>query len=45
MEYSEFSLSTATGSSTLPTRVLDDAFHFMDRIFRLLPKKHTAFRA
>ena len=29
----------------LPTRVLDDAFHFMDRIFRLLPKKHTAFRA
>jgi len=37
---SESSLST-----TLPTRVLDDAFHFMDRIFRLLPKKHTAFRA
>ena len=37
---SEHSLST-----TLPTRVLDDAFHFMDRIFRLLSKKHTAFRA
>jgi hypothetical protein len=32
-------------STTLPTRVLDDAFHFMDRIFRLLPKKHSAFRA
>jgi hypothetical protein len=32
-------------STTLPTRVLDDAFHFMDRIFRLLPKKHTAVRA
>jgi hypothetical protein len=26
-----------------PTRVLDDAFHFMDRLLRLLPKIHSAF--
>lgn len=39
------SKSSPSSSTTLPTRVLDDAFHFMDRIFRLLPKKHTAFRA
>ncbi|KAJ3836764.1 hypothetical protein F5878DRAFT_247355 [Lentinula raphanica] len=32
-------------SSTLPSRVLDDAFHFMDRLNRQLPKKHTAFKA
>ncbi len=30
---------------TLPTRVLDDAFHFMDRLLRLLSKKHSAFKA
>jgi hypothetical protein len=29
----------------LPSRVLDDVFHFMDRLFRLLPKKHSAFKA
>ena len=26
-----------------PTHVLDDAFHFMDRLLRLLPKIHSAF--
>ncbi|KAF9020333.1 hypothetical protein BDZ89DRAFT_1116416 [Hymenopellis radicata] len=30
---------------TIPTRVLDDAFHFMDRLLRLLSKKHSAFKA
>ncbi|KAK7036898.1 hypothetical protein R3P38DRAFT_2376170, partial [Favolaschia claudopus] len=29
----------------LPSRVLDDAFHFMDRLLRLLSKKHSAFKA
>ncbi|KAK6968922.1 hypothetical protein R3P38DRAFT_2589282, partial [Favolaschia claudopus] len=29
----------------LPTRVLDDAFHFMDRQPRLLSKKHSVFKA
>ncbi|KAJ7174946.1 hypothetical protein C8R43DRAFT_1201440 [Mycena crocata] len=28
-----------------PTRVLDDAFHYMDRLLRLLSKKHSAFKA
>ena len=38
--------STSESLSTkFPTRVLDDAFHFMDRIFCLLSKKHSAFRA
>ncbi|KAJ7850475.1 hypothetical protein B0H13DRAFT_2360691 [Mycena leptocephala] len=32
-------------SETMPTRVLDDAFHFMDRLLRLLSKKHSAFKA
>lgn len=27
------------------TRVLDDAFHYMDRLLRLLSKKHSAFKA
>lgn len=30
---------------SLPTRVLDDAFHFMDRLLRLLSKKHSAHKA
>jgi len=30
---------------SLPTRVLDDAFHFMDRILRMLSKKHSAYKA
>jgi hypothetical protein len=29
----------------MPTRVLDDPFHFMDRLLRLLPKTHSAFQA
>ncbi|KAJ7474233.1 hypothetical protein FB451DRAFT_1398222 [Mycena latifolia] len=29
----------------LPSRVLDDAFHYMDRLLRLLSKKHSAFKA
>ncbi|KAJ7141481.1 hypothetical protein C8R44DRAFT_727065 [Mycena epipterygia] len=29
----------------LPTRVLDDAFHYMDRLLHLLSKKHSAFNA
>ncbi|KAF9011458.1 hypothetical protein BDZ89DRAFT_1167536 [Hymenopellis radicata] len=33
------------GDPTLTTRVLDDAFHFMDRLLRLLSKKHSAFKA
>jgi hypothetical protein len=32
-------------NESLPSRVLDDAMHFMDRLLRLLPKKHTVFRA
>lgn len=34
-----------TGTEKLPTRVLDDAFHFMDRLERLLSKKHSAFKS
>jgi hypothetical protein len=29
----------------MPSRVLDDALHFMDRLLRLLPKMHSAFDA
>ncbi|KAK1232444.1 hypothetical protein PQX77_004420 [Marasmius sp. AFHP31] len=32
------------GSVELASRVLDDAFHFMDRLLKTLPKKHTAFK-
>ncbi|KAJ6603953.1 hypothetical protein B0H10DRAFT_2229471 [Mycena sp. CBHHK59/15] len=32
-------------SEILPSRVLDDAFHYMDRLLRLLSKKHSAFKA
>ncbi|KAF8995410.1 hypothetical protein BDZ89DRAFT_1149619 [Hymenopellis radicata] len=35
----------AQNDPTLSTRVLDDAFHFMDRLLRLLSKKHSAFKA
>ncbi|KAJ6610745.1 hypothetical protein B0H10DRAFT_2224787 [Mycena sp. CBHHK59/15] len=38
-------LQEAVGSETLPTRILDDTFHFMDRLLRLLSKKHSAFKA
>ncbi|CAK5264360.1 unnamed protein product [Mycena citricolor] len=30
--------------TTFSSRVLDDAFHFMDRLIRLLSKKHSAFK-
>ena len=30
---------------SLPSRVLDDALHFMDHLLRLLPKMHYAFDA
>ncbi|KAJ3722546.1 hypothetical protein C8R42DRAFT_720912 [Lentinula raphanica] len=29
---------------SLASRVYDDAFHFMDRLLRTLPKKHSAFK-
>ncbi|KAJ6623779.1 hypothetical protein B0H10DRAFT_2213147 [Mycena sp. CBHHK59/15] len=32
-------------SEILPSRVLDDAFHYMDRLLRLLSKKHSTFKA
>ncbi|KAF8989663.1 hypothetical protein BDZ89DRAFT_1197837 [Hymenopellis radicata] len=35
----------AQGDTSIPTRVLDDALHFMDRLLRILAKKHSAFRA
>lgn len=36
--------SETSTTLTLPTRVFDDAFHFMDRLERLLAKKHSAYR-
>ncbi|KAJ3771035.1 hypothetical protein FB446DRAFT_789987 [Lentinula raphanica] len=30
--------------SSLASRVYDDVFHFMDRLLRTLPKKHSAFK-
>ncbi|KAJ7101731.1 hypothetical protein C8R44DRAFT_887925 [Mycena epipterygia] len=38
-------LREAYEDQKLPTRVLDDAFHYMDRLLRLLSKKHSAFKA
>jgi hypothetical protein len=38
-------LQQAAESETFSSRVLDDAFHFMDRLLRLLSKKHSAFKA
>ncbi|KAJ7444452.1 hypothetical protein FB451DRAFT_1189544 [Mycena latifolia] len=38
-------LNEAYQAQKLPTRVLDDAFHYMDRLLRLLSKKHSAFNA
>lgn len=32
-------------SNKLPSRVLDDAFHYMDRLLRLLSKKNSAYKA
>nr|GAT42352.1 predicted protein [Mycena chlorophos] len=37
-------LQAAAGNGSIPTRVLDDVFHFMDRLLRLLSKLHTAFK-
>ncbi|KAE9397154.1 hypothetical protein BT96DRAFT_996110 [Gymnopus androsaceus JB14] len=34
----------AEESQSLPTRVFDDIFHFMDRLLRTLPKSHSAFK-
>jgi hypothetical protein len=34
----------ASNSESLPLRILDDPFHFMDRLLRLLSKKHSAFK-
>lgn len=31
-------------SEIMPSRVLDDAYHYMDRLLRLLSKKHSAFK-
>ncbi|KAJ7878093.1 hypothetical protein B0H14DRAFT_3435675 [Mycena olivaceomarginata] len=36
---------SGVNEKSLPTRVLDDAFHFMDRLLRLLSQKHSAFKA
>lgn len=38
-------IEEAMQSHKFPSRVLDDAFHFMDRLVRLLSKKHSAFKA
>lgn len=38
-------LQNALETEDFPSRVLDDAFHFMDRLVRLLSKKHSAFKA
>ncbi|KAJ6490305.1 hypothetical protein C8R47DRAFT_1273319 [Mycena vitilis] len=45
MENLNNTFSLLENSEILPTRVLDDAFHFMDRLLRLLSKKHSAFKA
>ncbi|KAJ6490114.1 hypothetical protein C8R45DRAFT_1139189 [Mycena sanguinolenta] len=36
-------IQQAAAGDTLASRVLDDALHFMDRLLRLLPKKHSIF--
>ncbi|CAK5276222.1 unnamed protein product [Mycena citricolor] len=38
-------LNQACNEPDLPSRVLDDALHFMDRLLRLLSKKNSAFKA
>ncbi|KAJ7920859.1 hypothetical protein B0H13DRAFT_2419578 [Mycena leptocephala] len=45
LQHAHTLLSAAVESEKLPSRVLDDAFHFMDRLLRLLSKKHSAFKA
>ncbi|KAJ7215023.1 hypothetical protein GGX14DRAFT_696572 [Mycena pura] len=44
VEHAQTMLHSAAEDNTMPTRVLDDAFHFMDRLIRLLSKVHTAFK-
>ncbi|KAJ7189529.1 hypothetical protein GGX14DRAFT_609136 [Mycena pura] len=45
MEGIERTFTMMQQSDKLPSRVLDDAFHYMDRLLRLLSKKHSAFKA
>ncbi|KAJ6595305.1 hypothetical protein B0H10DRAFT_2232939 [Mycena sp. CBHHK59/15] len=45
MEGIERTFTLMQQSEKLPSRVLDDAFHYMDRLLRLLSKKHSAFKA
>ncbi|KAJ7804450.1 hypothetical protein B0H14DRAFT_3883426 [Mycena olivaceomarginata] len=45
MEGIERTFTIMQQSEKLPSRVLDDAFHYMDRLLRLLSKKHSAFKA
>ncbi|KAJ6557976.1 hypothetical protein B0H19DRAFT_1291330 [Mycena capillaripes] len=45
MENLNDTFSILRESEPFPSRVLDDAFHFMDRLLRLLLKKHSAFKA
>jgi hypothetical protein len=45
MEGVDKTFAILTQPDKFPTRVLDDAFHFMDRLLRLLSKKHSAFKA
>jgi hypothetical protein len=44
MEGVERTFTLMQQSAKLPTRVLDDAFHYMDRLLRLLSRKHSAFK-
>jgi hypothetical protein len=45
MEGIERTFTIMQQSEKLPSRVLDDVFHYMDRLLRLLSKKHSAFKA
>ncbi|KAJ7204383.1 hypothetical protein GGX14DRAFT_646836 [Mycena pura] len=44
IQHAQNIIHLAAQDDTIPTRVLDDAFHFMDRLIRLLSKLHTAFK-
>jgi hypothetical protein len=45
MEGIEHTFTIMQQSEKLPSRVLNDGFHYMDRLLRLLSKKHSAFKA
>ncbi|KAF9037406.1 hypothetical protein BDZ89DRAFT_1011046 [Hymenopellis radicata] len=45
LEHAHSILREAVAGDEVATRVLDDVFHFMDRLLRLLSKKHSAFKA